>query len=196
MGPCITMLQHEEMAGQLVWRYRCSLSVACACPYHNSTTAMGHSADVNKLLAKPLPAMCPIEGKPSSPKFNTSAKVSIGQLKSGMPSEWLISHHLSGEETWWRGPGLAWLHVDCGCVACCLYCQILCNAIGGGLCWWTCLQLSCQLHAPSKLVASVELCCMKGTSHFRVSIYCDHARAHLCNNHALSSISWYVSPGR
>ncbi len=61
--------------------------------------------------------------------------------------------------------------------------------------WWTFLQSACQLHAPSKLATSVALCCDK-TAHFRVAFYCGQPKAHLCNNHAVQSASWYATPVR
>jgi hypothetical protein len=40
-------------------------------------------------------------------------------------SGWLVSDHPAGEEAGCGGPGLAWLHVACGCEAGWTYCQIL-----------------------------------------------------------------------
>ena len=40
-------------------------------------------------------------------------------------SEWLVSDDSAGEEAGCGGPGLAWLHVVCGCEACWKYCQTL-----------------------------------------------------------------------
>ena len=48
-------------------------------------------------------------------------------------SRWLVSDDPVGEEAGCGGPGLAWLHVVCGCEAGWMYCQVLQNDIGGGL---------------------------------------------------------------
>jgi hypothetical protein len=40
-------------------------------------------------------------------------------------SGWLVSDHPAGEEAGCGGPGLAWIHVVCGCEAGWTYCQIL-----------------------------------------------------------------------
>ncbi len=34
------------------------------------------------------------------------------------------------------------------------------------------------------------------TAHFRVAFYCGQPKAHLCNNHAVESASWYATPVR
>ncbi len=34
------------------------------------------------------------------------------------------------------------------------------------------------------------------TAHFRVAFYCGQSKAHLCNNHAVWSVSWYATPVR
>ena len=34
------------------------------------------------------------------------------------------------------------------------------------------------------------------TAHFRVAFYFPQHKVHLCNNHAVSSASWYVKPVR
>ncbi len=34
------------------------------------------------------------------------------------------------------------------------------------------------------------------TAHFRVTFYCGQPEAHLCNNHAVQSASWYAKPVR
>ncbi len=48
--------------------------------------------------------------------------------------EWLVSDYLGGEDAGCGGPGLMWLHVVCNCEAGWMYCQILWNAFGDGLC--------------------------------------------------------------
>ena len=48
-------------------------------------------------------------------------------------SGWLVSDDLAGEEAGCGGPGLAWLHVICGCEAGWMYCQILWNGVGVSL---------------------------------------------------------------
>ena len=74
----------------------CSLSVAFACPYHNSTATMGnsvHNIDISNLLTHTTPyrlsAMCPLQLKPGfireehiSPACQWPMKVSIFPLKS------------------------------------------------------------------------------------------------------------------
>jgi hypothetical protein len=71
------------------------------------------------------------------------------------------SHDPTGEEARCVGPGLAWLHVVCGCEAIWTYCQIFSNDFRGRLwwrnehsiiwqpLWWTILQSAFQLHCPS-----------------------------------------------
>ncbi len=34
------------------------------------------------------------------------------------------------------------------------------------------------------------------TARFRVAFYCGQSKAHLCNNHAVWSVSWYATPVR
>ncbi len=65
-------------------------------------------------------------------------------------SGWLVSDDLGGEDAGCGCPGLVWLHVVCGCEDGWMYCQILWDAFGDGLWWWTFLQSACQLHAPVK----------------------------------------------
>ncbi len=74
----------------------CSLSITCACPYHNPTATMGHSihnVDVSKPLTHTTPytlsAICPVQWKPgfireenTSPKCQTPSNVSICPLKT------------------------------------------------------------------------------------------------------------------
>ncbi len=43
-------------------------------------------------------------------------------------------------------------------------------------------------------VCGIVLC--DKTAHFRVAFYCGQPKAHLCNNHAVLSASWYATPGR
>ena len=73
MGPCIIMLKHGEWHDNgpqdlvtvslciqigIDKMQLCSLSVAYACPYHNSTATMGHSVH-NVVICKPLTHMTP-----------------------------------------------------------------------------------------------------------------------------------------
>ncbi len=88
MGPCIIMLQHEVMVVD-EWLNNvpqdlvtlslciqnainkmplCSLSITCACPYHNPAATMGHSihnVDISKPLTHMMPytlsAICPVQ---------------------------------------------------------------------------------------------------------------------------------------
>ncbi len=43
-------------------------------------------------------------------------------------------------------------------------------------------------------VCGIVLC--DKTAHFRVTFYCGQPKAHLCNNHAVQSASWYAKPVR
>jgi hypothetical protein len=61
-------------------------------------------------------------------KFFTCANPQFHQL-----SGWVVSDDPAGEEAGCGVPGLAWLHVLCGCEAGWTYCQILYNDIGGSL---------------------------------------------------------------
>ena len=49
----------------------------------------------------------------------------INSLQFLQLSGWLVSEDPAGEEDRCGGPGLAWLHVVCGCEAGWTYCQIL-----------------------------------------------------------------------
>ncbi len=116
IGPCIIMLQHEVMVvdewhnngpqdivtvslciqNAINKMHLCSLSITCACPYHNPTATMGHSihnVDFSKPLTHTTPytlsTICPVQWKPgfireenTSPKCQTQSNVTICPLKS------------------------------------------------------------------------------------------------------------------
>ncbi len=116
MGPCIIMLQHAVMVvdewhnngfqdlltvslciqNAINKMHLCSLSVTCACPYHNPTATMGHSIH-NIYISKPLTHTTPYTAvyhlpctvktgihreENTSSKYQTPSNVSIFPLKS------------------------------------------------------------------------------------------------------------------
>ena len=50
---------------------------------------------------------------------------SVVQTQFHQLSGWLVSDDTASAEARCGGPGLAWLHMVCGCEAGCKYCQIL-----------------------------------------------------------------------
>ncbi len=55
---------------------------------------------------------------------------------------------------------------------------------------------SCSQHANCTLPHNLCLQLCDKTAHFRVAFYCGQPKAHLCNNHAVKSASWYATPVR
>ncbi len=77
----------------------------------------------------------------------------------------LVSDDLGDEDAGCGGPGLLWLHVVCGCEASetpleTAYCREMNIQFTGNSSGGHSLQSVCQLHAPSKLVTFVALCCV------------------------------------
>ncbi len=60
--------------------------------------------------------------------------------------------------------------------------------------WHSCSQhANCTLHLNLRYLWH---CALWKTAHFRVAFYCGQPKAHLCNNHAVKSASWYTTPVR
>ena len=107
-------------------------------------------------------------------------------------SRWLVSDDPSREEARCGGPGLAWLHVVCGCEAGWMYCfkttleaadgrevniKFSGNSSGGH---------SCSQHANCTLPRNLRHfwhCAV--WFYFWVAFDCPRPKAHLCNDHAV-----------
>ena len=106
---------------------------------------------------------------------------------------WLVSDDPAGEEARCRGPGLPWLHVVCGCDSLkrrwrrLMVEKLTYNYLPTAL---VDIPAACQLHAPSK-ICGIVLC--DRNAHFRVAFCCAPHKVHLCNDHADSSDSYYMT---
>ncbi len=122
-------------------------------------------------------------------------------------SGWLVSDNLGSEDAGCGGPRLLWLHEVCSYDGLCIMLDIMPNSLKR---LWRRLMLekltfnswaTALVGIPAvsmPITHSLKICDICGIvlcdKNLRVAFYCGQPKAHLCNNHAVYSASWYAPP--